>query len=138
MLETELPTLVIQRGNDHYFKRNIKLSLQTYTRNKFPWEERKQKTKSLNSLASHGQLNVHIWQDICGIDLRNLKNHVLFPKYPSICMLTKRQPVDVSLKTKKLCIQAENETLAFRDDILTASILKTDLKIFSKRQYRKV
>ena len=53
-------------------------------------------------------------------------------------MLTKRQPVDVSLKTKKLCIQAENETLAFRDDILTASILKTDLKIFSKRQYRKV
>lgn len=83
VLETELPTLVIQRGNDHYFKRNIKLSLQTYTRNKFPWEERKQKTKSLNSLASHGQLNVHIWQDICGIDLRNLKNHVLFPKYPS-------------------------------------------------------
>jgi hypothetical protein len=80
--ESGLPILVSQRGNDHYFRAKPQLNSETFFKPTLRWEERKQLSLSKPEVA-YGKLNVHVWEEICGHDLNSLKNHVLFPKFPS-------------------------------------------------------
>ena len=86
--EPGLPILVAQRGNDHYFRAKPQLSPEKLFKQKLEWEKKKQ-TSSTRREVIFGKLNVHIWEEICGEDLNSLKNHILFPNFPSRRIYTK-------------------------------------------------
>ncbi|XP_028400557.1 beta-1,4-N-acetylgalactosaminyltransferase 3-like isoform X2 [Dendronephthya gigantea] len=86
--EPQLPIFVAQRGNERYFKGKTRLSSETYFRQTLQWEKQKRAVSTANEVT-YGKLNVHIWGEICGNDLNSLKNHVLFPKFPSRRLYTK-------------------------------------------------
>ena len=83
----ELPQLVIQKGNDHYLKRNVHLSSSVLQRKPYEWQTIKHVVGGSNE--EFGKLNVHIWAEICGKKLQSLRNIVLFPQYPSRRFYTK-------------------------------------------------
>ena len=85
--EPGLPILVAQRGNDHYFKAKPLLNSEAFSKPARRWELKK-RIHSFASDIPYGKLNVHIWEEICGDDLSSLKNHVLFPKFPSRRLFT--------------------------------------------------
>ena len=78
--DTEVPHLIVQKGNDHFFRANIS----TFPKPKsFISSWRQKGTGTGHSLEKFGKLNVHIWEEICGESLGSLRNHALFPNLPS-------------------------------------------------------
>ena len=85
-VDPTLPELIVQRGNDHYLKGNADSS-KISGRKEYGWRTVKTVQEGINEKL--GKLNVHIWSEICGEELKSLRNHVLFPQFPSRRLYTK-------------------------------------------------